>query len=246
MKKNIVILGSCGTRDTFRVIENSMFELLEYTARTSFASQFSERGTLIKKSQLDNLSSGFQKRMVLRDFEKRYFNTIDKTQFDYLVIDFIDERCRLLQLNSKEVFTFSNELNLTKFISSLSNKGRFISPNTDSYFELWKKGWDNFIELSKELGVFDKVIVNKLYWAKKDENGNEISNYTPYSSLLIDTTNKYLSKLYAHCAKDLSSNKFLSYNDKDFIASSSHVWGPSPFHYVDNFYHLTENKLSNL
>lgn len=246
MEKNIAILGSCGTRDVFRICENTELELLEYTARTSFASQFSKRGTLIKRSQLDNLSSGFQKKMVLRDFEKRYFDTIDNIDFDHLVIDFIDERCRLLQLSSKDVFTFSNELNLTKFISSLTDKGRFISPNTNSYFELWQKGWNNFVVLAKKSDVLDKVIINKLYWAKIDENGEDLSNYTSYSNELIDRTNQYLSKLYDYCAKDIKSNNFLVYDNKEFICNSKHLWGPAPFHYVDDLYYSTEIKLLNL
>lgn len=246
MTKKIVIIGSCGTRDVFRVCINTSLELKQYTARTSFASQFSGEGIKIKTSDLNSLPSKFQQESVYRDLSKGYFNSIKNTDFDYLVIDFIDERFRLLQLSSGEVFTFSNELGSTDFISSLVSKGKVVPANTDTHFELWKKGWNSFIRAAKTMGILDKVVVNKLYWAKLDEVGREVSSYTRNSNDYINTSNNYLDKIYQYCSQDIESNNFLVYEEASFLTKSDHEWGPAPFHYVDDFYYLTEQKLLDL
>ena len=241
--RKIVIFGGCASRDVFRIVESTNFELKEYTARTTLASQFSRRGVSIKKSQISKLGSGFQQKMVLRDFSKNYFDTIKDYNFDYLLMDFLIERSRLLLLSTGEILTYSKELQNTKFISSLSDKGRLISPNSEERLRLWMQGWDAFVEVASSLGMFDKIVINKLYWAKIDEKDRAISSYSPYSDELIDSSNQYLSKIYDYCAKDIKLSNFLTYENKDFIANSKHEWGPSPFHYVDSFYYLTEKKL---
>lgn len=35
----------------------------------------------------------------------------------------------------------------------------------------------------------------------------------------------------------------INYKNTDFIAKSNHKWGEAPFHYIDDVYHKTINKL---
>lgn len=246
--KNIAIYGSCATRDVFGILNPSDMTVVEYTARNSFASQFSKRGQLrILKSNLDNLSSGFQRRMVLRDFYKNFFETLKGIEFDCIVIDFIDERCRLLELESG-ILTYSNELALTKFLSTLADKGQFIHPNTDKHFERWRLGWDEFIRQANELGIKNKIVINRLFWASELENGEKFNDQTPggYNQILIQQSNQYLKRLYDYCAKDIATNALITYQPEEFVANSKHKWGIAPFHYVDALYCSTHKQLLSI
>ncbi|EMF9549938.1 hypothetical protein V3Y79_000374 [Campylobacter jejuni] len=52
------------------------FELIDYYARSSFASLASS--AMIEQSVLDNIQSSFQKRMVLRDMDKSFIRKLKK------------------------------------------------------------------------------------------------------------------------------------------------------------------------
>ncbi len=62
--KKICIFGSCVSRDIIEYDMKNNFELIDYYARSSFASLASS--AMIEQSVLDNIQSSFQKRMVLR------------------------------------------------------------------------------------------------------------------------------------------------------------------------------------
>lgn len=245
--KNIVIYGSCATRDMFRIIDSQELSLIEYTARSSFASQFSKRGRLkILKSNLYNLTSGFQQKMVLRDFSKNFFETIDNLDVDCLCIDFIDERCRLLNVDG-EILTYSNEMGLTKFVKTLRNKGKFVLPNSDEHFELWCHGWDSFIEKCKFLNLIDKIVINQLYWASITNNGKRVSELSPqYNDEIIEHSNIYLNRLYDYCTKSIPNERFIRYSPNDMVADVNHHWGLAPFHYIDQLYFSTHHQLTQL
>ena len=59
----VFVIGSCVTRDAFNF--NTNHELVDYIARTSFASQ--SKKSWVDNGILDNIESSFQRRMVEHD-----------------------------------------------------------------------------------------------------------------------------------------------------------------------------------
>ena len=67
---NIFIYGSCVSRDIFRLVNNSSFNIVAYIARSSLASQFSGRDKGININY-ENIKSDFRRRCVKNDIEKK-------------------------------------------------------------------------------------------------------------------------------------------------------------------------------
>lgn len=227
-KKRVFVLGSCVTRDAFELAESkNRFELVGYLARTSFASTFHDKK--IYGMDLSPITSSFQRRMVENDLLKTTTEIINNTAFDYIIVDFIDERFDLLQKDSGEVFTLSSEL--TNNVSYQT--GYTVPSGSEEFFELWKRGWQGFINLAEKNKFIDKIIVNKVFWANVDEN-NEAIVEKQFQGW-IDKNNKWLEKLYGHIEKE-GKVRIIDYSNDSFIADRSHKWGVAPFHYCQQFY----------
>ncbi len=111
MKKNnqtkIFILGSCVTRDALELAKKGQFVLTDYLARTSIASAFQDNA--IFEYDTSKIASAFQRRMVDNDLLKSTTNTLINTDFDFLVIDLIDERFDIVKNDKNQYFTLSSE-----------------------------------------------------------------------------------------------------------------------------------------
>lgn len=81
----VFILGSCVSRDPFELADKRDFEVVNYYARTSFASLGSE--AYVDEKILSGIDSKWQKRMVKADMDKSFFKAIKESKFDVLLID---------------------------------------------------------------------------------------------------------------------------------------------------------------
>lgn len=86
---NILIFGSCVSRDAFNYEAASNFKLLAYFSRSSMGSAFCPITQEDRYSH--SLTSPFQQRMVHADFSKEFRAKLPKLSFDILLVDFIDE-----------------------------------------------------------------------------------------------------------------------------------------------------------
>jgi len=77
----VFILGSCVSRDPFSIADASIFEVVAYHARTSFASLAAS--PYIDEKILNNISSPFQKRMVRSDMEKSVLIELGNKDYDF-------------------------------------------------------------------------------------------------------------------------------------------------------------------
>lgn len=106
-KRAFTILGSCVSRDVMEYMDRDLYEISLYIARTKIVSQLSFP-LCVNESEI-NLSSAFQKRLVIYDMNKRQFELMPENRGDYGIIDYIDERFNLLQIDDTYI-TKSNEL----------------------------------------------------------------------------------------------------------------------------------------
>src|SRR5215475_13520812 len=96
----VAILGSCITRDAFSFFPSPSFEVVAYQARSSFISMVSPRITLDHSKV--RAPTPFEKNCIVADFEKTSLDII-KCDFDYIIMDFVDERFDLIQIGSSYV-----------------------------------------------------------------------------------------------------------------------------------------------
>jgi hypothetical protein len=225
---NISIFGSCVTRDAFSEFAVD-FKLIDYYARSSFAS-LSFKAYKGGAIDLTTINSGFQRRMINRDSCKSFWDFI-QIYNDILVVDFTDDRFPLIEFQDGSALTLSAELG--KVRKSIPNfiHAKSIDPFSLEYFEKWKLGWEKFVDLMKRKGNLDNVIINKAFWATKDNHGIELPNQN-----MIYKANEHHLKVYETCARDLPESQFICYPNHLFVASSEHKWGNAPFHFIDELY----------
>lgn len=207
MKKKISIIGSCCTRDA---INTEKIEVINYMARTSLTSQYSEKIT--EKYEI-KLESKFQKKLVMWDLEKR-IDIILNDSSEYIIMDFIDDRLKKKKINSS-IYTISSEFTNSgiEFLGNEVNEEEELL-----YFENACKLFFN--ECSK------KIIILKIYAAKKDIYGTENKG--------IDKINSKLEKIYKIISK--FNIHIIEFDEKLLISDPAHKWGNFPVHFIKEFY----------
>lgn len=230
----IFIFGSCVSRDFLEISGTRKFSLENYYARSSLASISSE--PLRDDRLVRRIESKWQRSMVKRDLGKNVIDDIINSEFDIFLIDLIDERFNLAECNSKYC-TISTEYKKYQ----VKGKYKTIPFDSDKKIELWKKGFEKLFKVLEEKGAVDKIRISRVYWAENDERGESF----PDSVLsYIKKNNNMLEKMYSHMSKFININQFIDYPKYLLVSSSTHKWGLQPFHYIDDFYHYTNNSLS--
>lgn len=215
--KRIHIYGSCVSRDPFEFDEGGL-TLSGYIARSSLASAFDTRfPTPDATIPIANIASPFQRRMVKWDLSRCAASLLQGTPSDAILLDFIDERFSLLDLDGALV-TISSE-----FIRSgyPVDPERVILSGSAEHLMAWKHG------LAAMLAVIDadRLIVNRVRWATHDSLGELLSDQEN-----IARNNATLEAMYDHAAT-IPGIRFIDYRDELLVADRSHKWGVSPFHY---------------
>lgn len=225
----VFIWGSCVTRDPFELESN--IELVDYRARQSLGSAFAGRPLEWEKHlNLAGLTSPFQRRMVTSDVGKTLRDDLRGTEFDALILDFVDERMSTVDFNGS-VVTDSPELEAAGFTAEAESKHE---PWTDEGWARRKAG------IAALLDVVDpeRIIVNRVYWATTDDTGE-----TFVQARWIAKNNAFLHELYA-IFEAVPGIRFIDYPDELMVADSEHRWGRQPYHYVQavNLHFLRELK----
>lgn len=233
--KNILIYGSCVTRDIFRFLEaDAAINIVAYFARSSLGS-FSENPCPHHDVFSKNLKSPFQRRLIEADFTKKLALELSTNQieFDELIVDFIDERFSIFEFPDSSICTVSVEL-LEAGFSPNGTDGKIIPSRSEEFYERWERGWSYLVEVLKQHGQLSKLRINKAYWACCAEDGSDFLPYYPFS--MIKEANAFLDRLYMRAKEDLTEEQFYSSDEENFIGNPHHLWGKSPFHYIDQYY----------
>ena len=230
LKKRIHIIGSCCSRDIFRILHKD--DLVgKYTARSSLISRTSEPLKFDLASQINYLESNWQQRMLKQDFEKNGLHIEDYAQ-GLLIIDFIDERLLLLKV-SNTFITQSTEFTKCELdkiidISEVLRRGR------QQDFDLWIDACHKFTKLIPD-EIRKKTILHKAFWASSYIENGKIKNFEDQTKITFFNKNldfyyKTFESIYSPgCVVEISSDKN--------VADAHHLWGLSPFHYTEEYYH---------
>jgi len=143
---NVLIFGSCVTRDPFSDQAEfcSGVDVKEYFARSSFASM---NGNPVSGKNLSKIPSPFQRRMVESDFQKSFLNQSFES-IDLIIFDFIDDRFSLLEMPCGACCTDSTEFKTAE----LRLDAKVISPFSEEFYQRWESGWELVLSNLKSAG----------------------------------------------------------------------------------------------
>ena len=229
MSKKIHIIGSCVTRDIFRVLEKNNL-VGQYAARSSLISRVSPPVEICLDYNLVNLNSNWQRRMVQQDFDKTGVH-LDKYRQGILIIDFIDERLKLWKIGNSFV-TQSTEL-VRLNLKQVLKPQKTLSRGSPEDLKLWTDACQKFTAIMPE-SIRNKTILHQAFWAdsyiengqnKKFDNIDQISFF-----------NQLLNEYYEIFASIYSPAKIIEVKSDLIVADASHQWKLAPFHYVHEYY----------
>lgn len=223
-QSKIFILGSCVSRDAF-ALPGHRFSLSGYIARTSLASAFQARPAPREiMACVPRIGSRFQRRMVDTDLRKRAPEILAGTEFDYLLVDLIDERFQLARFGGSnlvpDLFTLSKEL------ANVSGwRGPTVAPGTNQHLAAWKRGVRRLLQQVPP----NRIVVNCAFWASRTSDGQRLPNQP-----LIESANEVLGTMYGFLLRN-GVGGAIEYGD-GVVADTDHHWGVAPFHYPRETY----------
>lgn len=229
---DILIVGSCVSRDIFNFKESQGMNVVKYFARSSFISIMNPVSVDLN---LDNIESSFQRRMVKADLRSSFFDEIEGVSFDFIMIDFIDERFDVLAFFDG-FCTVSSEL----LSSGLSvDKEKVIKSGGGDWENLWKASFKDFYHEFIKRYPLKNILINKVYLSDVDDKSCSFDN----DYVLLE--NKKLKFMYDYASSLIESSLFIHYPDNLFVGKNDHKWGRSPFHYIDELYFHSIDEINN-
>lgn len=84
------------------------------------------------------------------------------------------------------------------------------------------------------------MVVNKIFWASQNEKGEL---FEPYK---VESANTRLERLYEIVEHETPSVAWIEYGSDLLVADSKHKWGPSPFHFGENFYRSQLSQIEDI
>jgi len=223
----IFIAGSCVTRDAFTPDTKEDFEIVNYYARYSLARLNYPAITLDMSDTVfeKKVPSPFQRKILKNEFSNNLIESINEADFDYLVIDCVDERFGLIEFSKSVYLTNSDEFKKSKLIDSKA--AIKIPPHSTDFFTYYRKGLEKVISV---VGA-EKIIINNVFWTNKLDNGDSISSLER-----VSYCNDMVNNLYKIASEYIPEKQFVNYPSDIFIGDSQHKWGKSPFHYTKEVY----------
>jgi hypothetical protein len=242
----IAIIGSCVTRDVWRVL-NIPTDKLRTFSRTSVASLVSPApaGLSLPNAMGALEPDGFLARCVRADVEKTALQTLELWEPEALVFDFIDERFDLLYVGNSIVcdsFEFRR--------SGLRARGPFIDGRpvrrlSAEVDEIWPKALDA-LRARIEAGPLAsaKIVLHVAYWAEVYRRDGVLKSFPkririhplPRPEEGIDEHNSVLRRYHDAFKVAFPNATVVVPPEHTRIADAAHRWGLSPFHYIPDYY----------
>lgn len=230
---NILILGSCVTRDAFDIgnYKNDKLNHIHYFARCSLISLNSPPFNI----SLNEISSTnpFQQRLIANELNREFYTHINGRNIDntYLIIDFADERLDLL-IHEDKYITYSQEFENSNLSKTMT--GAKVLRTESLIDNEWKKSCLLFIEKIKIIFPPEKVILHLALGKENFLDHNENHRFENIEQ--IRETNRLLSILYDFFSLHFPGIQVIDINNAGYQADKNHKWGLCPFHYSNDYY----------
>lgn len=229
----ILIFGSCVSRDILSHDTSKSLTLVDYYARSSIAALCSS--DIQRAPDTSRIPSAFQRKMVENEISRNFLKQLPGLDFDLLLLDLIDERFDLVEVEKDAYLTVSSEFMQTGFVTkAIKESGAWVKSGSVRYRALWLRGLQRLVATFQRLGILERVIVNKVFWASSFDNGERLPD--KFHPAYINQANEHLAWMYQQLERHLGHSQFLVPRDDSLKSGRSHIWGVSPFHYGDRYY----------
>ena len=229
MEPKIHILGSCATRDPFRILKQDQL-VGRYTSRSSLISRFSSPLIFDFRAHFNTFNLDWKQKMLQQDFAKNGLFLADYAT-GILIIDFIDERFNLLKINDTLITesTAFVESNLEKVfpIQEILQRG------AQEDFDLWADACFKFTQLMPE-AIRKNTVLHKAFWVKKYLEKDVVYDFENQHE--IDFFNKNLTYYYDTFQSIYNPGHIIEIASENSMGDASHLWGKAPFHYTLEYY----------
>ena len=230
--------------DLFRVLDSKICIIGSYSlfnevyvkeyASTRLAHEYCFSGLLSYMSVIPAsphaAENHFRQLALDRDFNKSLHLDIINNDFSVVLIDFLDERFDLIEINGA-LYTKSDALVEAQLTCSYKTIHRWDS----STISLWEHKCLEFIDLIKAHFSPDRVILVKNYLT---ERYGTFDNQTEYLNIKeIKYTNQMLSNCYSFFEQSFPKTHVIEISTPELLYTSKHFrHGQKPWHYNDGYY----------
>ena len=241
-KITVNIHGSCVTRDSFEeAMSKYDIEIVKYVSRNSIFSVICDPLSINKEDY--TASKPYLSRMIAVDFKKELFSYLKNNPTDYLIIDLIDERFKLLKFVSDKqmVITDSSNFRQSDILTNhplYSTLDYYLIDTAMMSDSLLLRGINEYCRRIMQIYSSDQIIINEAYLAGhyigKD---GDIHKFKDTEIQEYRKLNEKLKKMYSALIRALHIPDFhIIKQPKSCYASETQKWGLAPFHYFAPYY----------
>lgn len=231
---SISIFGSCVSRDAFVVADAADFAVRTYVGRQSFVG-LADPPLEAQESWYEENSAWLQ-RVFSQDLDKSGLDRLIEDQSDWLIVDFVDERFNLLDVDGTRVSDIwgpKSPIFRERYGSRGVQQPR-ISPATDAD---WAKGLDHFAARIRAHYRPDRVVLHKARWAQQlRAPDGSTSEFPDNAKWHIARCNPLMERYYDLFAKALPEARVIEVDADRIFADPDHRWAIEPFHYTRDYY----------
>jgi hypothetical protein len=238
------VIGSCITRDVWQICGLALPARFAFVARTSLASMFAPPfpgGMLVNAVGLGD----WQVRMLGFELQKTGWNEIAGAALDAIIVDFIDERFDLVELDGG-VINLSGEVEKSGILDLPACARARTIPRLSQEARLhWSRGLDRLAqELEKPSWSSTRIVLHSSRWGTQYRDGEGLVHPYPKSIQILSGNrafiadhNLLLRDYHAAFLAKIPRAEVIEVDRSLLVADKAHPWGLSPFHFIREYYH---------
>ena len=230
MRCKVAILGSCVTRDAFSFQPSTPWEVTAFVARTSFISMAAPALAADVPFAAPN---PFEARCIRADFDKSTWSILE-SEFDYLIIDLIDERFDLWRIGDGVVLA-TVTMTQSGILDAFPPATRIprLEPDTTA---AWMRDCATFCRRLRRTVDPARVILHRARHASHFRTAGTLHPFTGFHAGFAARHNPLLTTYYACLQEHLPEAHGIEMPSQLVLADGAHPWGRQPFHYVPEYY----------
>ncbi len=231
---DLLIYGSCVSRDMLEEVHPPNVELRHYIARQSWCSIGYEAND--ERFRDVKLSSAFEERNYTGDLAGDAFKRISMLAKKYpelvLILDLTDERGGFYRSDDGAVITRTFDSPAVELVKRDSTPWKLIPFGSMWHLLAFAEAAQTLQENLRELGIFERTVVVQNRWARTSEQGEPTPRSFAYPAGKANTAYREYFDLLRELGWTIAAPRI----DQP-LADTEHKWGFAPFHYTREYYH---------
>ncbi|WP_048627098.1 DUF6270 domain-containing protein [Listeria ivanovii] len=237
----IAVMGSCFSRNAFNSKPyfnpdyKRFFEVTFTQSHTSIFSVLSEPFKGVNLEKYGNMTNN-ERRTVQDDLNKGFFEKLENSKSDYLLLDFYPDVLRgPLWLKGGEILSLSYIMEQTGILNDLPIKRLLDHSDNEAFFQEWTTYADKFIEKLLTVMPAEKIILNKGGFTTKYYNKNgAVQEYK--IKMRIERNNYFWEKLNNYFLAKVPTAQVIDFSKKPYIGDFYYPFGHSFSHFESGYY----------